>query len=67
LPADEWIRVEPASSANNVLMCDQLSIEGRPIKAITYQIAQHRISFAEYRHTHFWQRVESSFIGRDNG
>jgi len=66
LPADEWIRVEPASSANNVLMCDQLSIEGRPIKAITYQIAQHRISFAEYRHTHFWQRVESSFIGRDN-
>ena len=26
LPADEWIRVEPASSANNVLMCDQLRI-----------------------------------------
>lgn len=66
IPADEWIRVEPASSANNVLMCDQLSIEGRPIKAITYQIAQQRISFAEYRHTHFWQRVESSFIGREN-
>ena len=67
IPADEWIRVEPASSANNVLMCDQLSIEGRPIKAINYQIAQQRISFAEYRHTHFWQRVESSFIRRQNG
>jgi len=65
IPADEWIRIEPASSADNVLMCDQLSIEGRPIKAITYRIAPQRILFAEYRHTHFWQRVEASFIGRE--
>lgn len=65
IPDDEWIRVEPTSSAGNVLMCDQLSIEGRPVKAITYRIAQQRISFAEYRHTHFWQRVETSFIGRE--
>lgn len=65
IPDDEWIRIEPVKSAGNVLMCDQLSIEGRPIKAITYRIAQQRISFAEYRHTHFWQRVETSFIGRE--
>ncbi|WP_125572701.1 NAD kinase [Levilactobacillus huananensis] len=65
IPADEWVRIEPAAASDNILMCDQLAIEGRPIKAITYQIAKQRISFAEYRHTHFWQRVESSFIGRD--
>jgi len=65
IPADEWIRIEPAKATDNVLMCDQLSIEGRPIKAINYQIARQRISFAEYRHTHFWQRVETSFIGRE--
>jgi len=66
IPADEWIRIEPAEATDNVLMCDQLSIEGRPIKAITYRIARQRIAFAAYRHTHFWQRVEASFIGRES-
>lgn len=65
IPDDEAIRIEPVDATDNVLMCDQLSIEGRPIKAITYRIAKQRIAFAEYRHTHFWQRVEASFIGRD--
>lgn len=66
IPADEWIRIEPTDPTDNVLMCDQLGIEGRPIKAISYRIARQRIAFAEYRHTHFWQRVEASFIGREN-
>ena len=38
IPADEWIRISPADPTDNVLMCDQLGIEGRPIKALCTEL-----------------------------
>ncbi|PWG00623.1 NAD kinase [Levilactobacillus bambusae] len=66
IASNEWIRIEPANTVNNILMCDQLMVEGRPVESIIYRVAKQRISFAAYRHTHFWKRVEDSFIGRDD-
>lgn len=59
----EWVRVEPVRSDENLMTCDQMSIENRAIKAAVFRISKQRISFAQYRHTQFWKRVAESFIG----
>ncbi|WP_413627058.1 NAD kinase [Fructilactobacillus vespulae] len=63
IPPTETITVVPKVSLHNVLTCDQLLVMDRPIKSITYGISQRRIYFAKYQHTHFWERVNNSFIG----
>ncbi len=63
IPPEEWVRIVPEEGGQPVLTCDQQVISGRPIKTIEYRIAKQRVAFAQYRHTHFWQRVSNSFIG----
>lgn len=63
IPPTESITIVPQVSLHNVLTCDQLLVMDRPIKSITYKISKWRIYFAKYRHTHFWERVNNSFIG----
>ncbi|MFD0896647.1 NAD kinase [Loigolactobacillus binensis] len=61
---DEWIDVYPEPRAMDYEMTvDRFAPKQRPIKAIRYRIAKERISFARYRHMHFWNRVEDAFIG----
>lgn len=60
---NEWVRVEPVQSDENLMTCDQMMIENREIKSVTFRISKQRINFAQYRHTQFWKRVSESFIG----
>lgn len=60
---DEWVKIIPDIHKKAVLTCDQQVRSGRPIKSIEYKIAEKRVAFAQYRHTHFWQRVNNAFIG----
>ncbi|ATO44271.1 NAD kinase [Loigolactobacillus coryniformis] len=62
---DEWIDLypDPKGKDDYVMTVDRFVPKKRLITAIRYRIAKQRISFAGYRHTHFWNRVEDAFIG----
>ena len=60
---DEWIEVKPIDEEKLFLTMDNQTFGERKVEKITYRIAKERVHFARYRHTHFWSRVENSFIG----
>lgn len=60
---DEWIVVKPDPEHGLMLSVDNQTFSERRVEKIVYRIAQDRVHFARYRHTHFWSRVENSFIG----
>lgn len=60
---DEWIRLKPVGVDKISLTIDQLVSEENDIDHIRMKIADERIRFARYQHTHFWNRVEDAFIG----
>ncbi|HEX5350521.1 NAD kinase [Trichococcus pasteurii] len=60
---DEWIVIYPHKEDRLILSVDHLTFKKRSIERLVYRIAQERVHFARYRHTHFWDRVEDAFIG----
>ena len=63
---EEWIVLKPVNEDHVYLVnVDNQNFEEQQIKLIKAQIAKQRIRFSSLKHTHFWDRVESSFIGRD--
>ncbi|HFI0464001.1 TPA: NAD kinase [Streptococcus suis] len=65
----EWFTIEPTISGGDncfTFMYDNQQIPAIHIESLVLKIADQRIRFANIRHTHFWDRVESSFIGRKN-
>lgn len=60
---DEWIKIRPIDTKDFTLSIDQLVTSETHVKEIRYRIADERIRFARYQHTHFWNRVEDSFLG----
>lgn len=60
---DEWIKIKPIEPNNFTLSIDQLVSEEKQIDFIKFRIADERIRFAQYQHTHFWNRVEDAFLG----
>lgn len=63
---DEWIVVYPDRTDRLILSVDHLTFPERAIEKIVYRIANERVHFARYKHTHFWNRVEDAFIGMKN-
>lgn len=63
IPTDEWITLKPLTSEGFVLSIDHLTSSEKNVVELTYRVAEERIRFARYRHTHFWNRVEAGFIG----
>lgn len=59
---DEWIKVELQPADDYLLSIDQLNLPQSSVTSIQYRIAEERIHFASYRHTHFWRRVKDAFI-----
>jgi len=60
---DEWIKVDLEDSEDYLLTIDQLNLPQSNIESLHYRVADERIHFASYRHTHFWRRVKDAFIG----
>uniref|UniRef100_UPI00352B476B NAD kinase n=1 Tax=Aerococcus urinaeequi TaxID=51665 RepID=UPI00352B476B len=63
---DEWIVLKPAKEhamTGVFLSLDHLNMPLNDVEKITYRVAKERVHFARYRHMHFWDRVENSFIG----
>ena len=61
--SDEWFTLAPHKGRDLILMVDHLTFSAQAIKKIRAGIAPVRLRFAALRHTHFWDRVENSFIG----
>jgi len=60
---EEVLTLLPHSENGMVLSMDHLTYDGNEIEEIRLKISKERISFAAYRHTPFWDRVEDAFIG----
>ncbi|SFB84115.1 NAD+ kinase [Alkalibacterium subtropicum] len=60
---DEWIKIKPIDTKEFTLTIDQLVSSETDVEYIRFQIAKERIRFAQYQHTHFWDRVEDAFLG----
>lgn len=60
---DNVLTLRPESEEGMVMAIDHLTYDGNEIEEIQLKISQERISFAAYRHTPFWDRVEDAFIG----
>ena len=63
IPRDEYFVVHPHCQHEIMLMADHLVCPVQQVKSVRLQIAPERIRFAKLRHTHFWDRVENSFLG----
>ncbi|MFO8069064.1 MAG: NAD kinase [Alkalibacterium sp.] len=60
---NEWIKIKPIATTKFTLTIDQLVSAETEVDYIRFQIAKERIRFAQYQHTHFWNRVEDAFLG----
>ena len=68
IPRDEWfvLHIETEEKEFGVAI-DNLTFNHLPVTSIRIQLAVERIQFASFRHMHYWDRVENSFIGRKQG
>ncbi|MGF3067147.1 NAD kinase [Facklamia sp. P12945] len=63
LPADEWLTLKPDPSNEWMdITTDHLFWADQTIDTVRLQLAKERIHFASFKHMHYWNRVESSFI-----
>ncbi|WP_225744361.1 NAD kinase [Marinilactibacillus sp. Marseille-P9653] len=60
---DEWIRIRPIETNDFVFSIDQVVTNETQATELRFKIAEERIRFARYQHTHFWNRVEDAFLG----
>ena len=68
IPRDEWFVLHLTDEEDDrSISIDNMSFNHMPVKMIRLQLAAERIRFASFRHMHFWDRVENSFIGRKQG
>ena len=67
LPKDEWLTLKPADSMQGMnFSIDNRFFEDQVVEQVRLQMSQQRIHFASFRHMHYWDRVEASFIGSVN-
>lgn len=64
LPKDEWLTLRPAESMKGMnFSLDNQFYEDEEVEQVRLQMSHQRIHFASFRHMHYWDRVEASFIG----
>lgn len=61
-PEDVLI-LKPHSEEGMVMSMDHVTYDANEVAQMQLTISKKRVSFVQYRHTHFWKRVEDAFIG----
>lgn len=64
IPKDEWFTLKPNRDKPLVYKIDNQPSQTAYIQQVQLKLSSYRIKFLKIKHTHFWDRVESSFIGR---
>ncbi len=60
---DEEIILDLTKSQEVLITFDHITMNESGVKSVRLKIADEKIRFARYRHTHFWDRVRNAFIG----
>lgn len=65
IAGDEWfhVRLDDAYLEGVMMTLDHLNFSLKGVRDIEFRLAKERVHFARYRHMHFWNRVETAFIG----
>ncbi|WP_313795018.1 NAD kinase [Fundicoccus culcitae] len=66
IPRDEWFELRPHVHSDHkemIVSIDNMTYSDKIISCVKLSVAQERIHFARFKHTHFWDRVKHSFIG----
>ena len=60
---DENIILDLSKAEEVLITFDHITMNEEDVKSVRLKIADEKIRFARYRHTHFWDRVSDAFIG----
>ena len=60
---DEEIILDLTRTQEVLITFDHIMMDEKNVKSVRLKIADEKIRFARYRHTHFWDRVRDAFIG----
>ena len=66
ISSSNWVTFKPTSMNNFIFTIDQQVYCGEAISSVTFKISAQKIRFAKYRHTPFWKRIQTAFIGDVN-
>lgn len=65
IPSNQTVHLYPQDAEDYVINFDGLIVELQDTESIKIEMSKQRAQFAQYRHRHFWTRVESAFLGRN--
>lgn len=60
---DEEIILDLTKAQEVLITFDHITMNEKDVKSVRLKIADEKIHFARYSHTHFWDRVRDAFIG----
>lgn len=60
---DEEIILDLTKAQEVLITFDHITMNEKDVKSVRLKIADEKINFARYSHTHFWDRVRDAFIG----
>lgn len=63
---DEEIILDLTRAQEVLITFDHITMNEKDVQSVRLKIADEKIRFARYRHTHFWDRVSDAFIGERN-
>jgi Predicted sugar kinase len=65
IPHNQKVTLYPQVADDYVISCDGITTKLNNVKKIVVKLNGQRAQFAQYRHRHFWTRVETAFLGQD--
>lgn len=66
IPADQIVCLYPQDAEDYVVNFDGKVVKLKDTKYIKVKLSPQRAQFAQYRHRHFWTRVETAFLGKND-
>lgn len=66
IPDNQVVHLYPQDAEDYVINFDGTVVELKDTECIKVQLSDQRAQFAQYRHRHFWTRVETSFLGQND-
>ncbi|MQS51875.1 NAD kinase [Companilactobacillus mishanensis] len=65
IPQNQVVHLYPQDAEDYVINFDGIIVELSDVECIKIKLGESRAQFAQYRHRHFWTRVETAFLGQD--
>ncbi|MCH4008832.1 NAD kinase [Companilactobacillus sp.] len=66
IPENQVVHLYPQDAEDYVINFDGTVVELKNTECIKIQLSKQRAQFAQYRHRHFWTRVETAFLGQND-